>query len=249
MTTATAPNSTWSSLMPDRPDAMPRVALLGNPNTGKTTIFNALSGLRHKTSNFPGTTQEARIGTLQGAAREVEIIDLPGAYSLELPQSESRVCLRGLARSVRGQCLGPRRTPPGVRDRFQHGLVAHVVAPGLGHDRHRRDEHLARRKARHHADRELPIKPQRRKQRLHRLTHPPGVTPLQRVRGLHALGLREQPIARLGRGRRLGLRTQLLRPRGGLDVRIAAHPPQHDADRQDVRPRVLQKDPPAVDRR
>ncbi|MDX2018479.1 MAG: ferrous iron transporter B [Planctomycetota bacterium] len=97
MTTATAPNSTWSSLMPDRPDAMPRVALLGNPNTGKTTIFNALSGLRHKTSNFPGTTQEARIGTLQGAAREVEIIDLPGAYSLELPQSESRVCREVLA--------------------------------------------------------------------------------------------------------------------------------------------------------
>ena len=39
-----------------------RVALLGNPNTGKTTLFNRLSGLRHKTSNFPGTTLEARVG-------------------------------------------------------------------------------------------------------------------------------------------------------------------------------------------
>ncbi len=38
-----------------------RIALLGNPNTGKTTLFNRISGLRHKTSNFPGTTLEARV--------------------------------------------------------------------------------------------------------------------------------------------------------------------------------------------
>jgi ferrous iron transport protein B len=42
-----------------------RIALLGNPNTGKTTLFNRLSGLRHKTSNFPGTTLEARVGRIR----------------------------------------------------------------------------------------------------------------------------------------------------------------------------------------
>ncbi len=79
------------------------MALLGNPNTGKTTIFNRLSGLRHKTANFPGTTQEARVGyfsTLSNGARgpaDVELIDLPGIYSLELNQTEAEVCRAVLA--------------------------------------------------------------------------------------------------------------------------------------------------------
>jgi ferrous iron transport protein B len=67
-----------------------RIALLGNPNTGKTTLFNRLCGLRHKTSNFPGTTQEARVGFVRDP--EIELIDLPGIYSLELEQSEAGVC-------------------------------------------------------------------------------------------------------------------------------------------------------------
>lgn len=84
-----------------------RVALLGNPNTGKTTLFNALCGLRHKTSNFPGTTQEARLGFLKNAdADTVEIIDLPGVYSLELPHSESEIC-----RSVLAGTLAPPDCP------------------------------------------------------------------------------------------------------------------------------------------
>jgi len=81
----------------------PRVALLGNPNTGKTTTFNALTGLRHKTSNFPGTTVEARIGATvlkRGDGQPpiaAEIIDLPGIYSLELDQLESAICRDMLA--------------------------------------------------------------------------------------------------------------------------------------------------------
>ncbi len=70
-----------------------RLALLGNPNTGKTTLFNRLCGLRHKTSNFPGTTQEARVGFVRGmSGAEVELIDLPGTYSLELEQGEAEIC-------------------------------------------------------------------------------------------------------------------------------------------------------------
>lgn len=93
----------------DAPPAIRRVAIVGNPNVGKTTLFNRISGLRHKTANFPGTTQEARIAQVSVAraaatddwddeSRTLEIIDLPGAYSLELDVPESAVCrdlLRG----------------------------------------------------------------------------------------------------------------------------------------------------------
>jgi ferrous iron transport protein B len=93
-------------------DGVFRVALLGNPNTGKTTLFNRLSGLRAKTSNFPGTTQDARVGTARDAAgHEVEIIDLPGVYSLELDQSEAMVC-----REVLAGRLAPRGESPGDPD-------------------------------------------------------------------------------------------------------------------------------------
>lgn len=79
-----------------------RAALIGNPNTGKTTLFNRLCGLRHKTSNFPGTTQEARIGRvrMQAGGPDVELIDLPGVYSLELQQTEAELCRRVLGGSL-----------------------------------------------------------------------------------------------------------------------------------------------------
>ncbi len=77
-----------------------RVALIGNPNTGKTTLFNRLCGVRHKTSNFPGTTLESRIGKVRAgdaASDDVELIDLPGVYSLELDQVEAGICRAVLA--------------------------------------------------------------------------------------------------------------------------------------------------------
>lgn len=75
-----------------------RVALVGNPNTGKTSLFNRLAGVRHKTANFPGTTQEYRVGRALGDhARPIELIDLPGIYTLEADQSEARVCRDALA--------------------------------------------------------------------------------------------------------------------------------------------------------
>lgn len=58
------------------------VALIGNPNTGKSTLFNALTGLQARVGNFPGCTVEKKIGRLQSGSRIVEIIDLPGTYSL-----------------------------------------------------------------------------------------------------------------------------------------------------------------------
>lgn len=59
------------------------VALVGNPNCGKTSLFNALTGLNQKVSNFPGTTVEKKIGeTALSATVKLQVIDLPGTYSL-----------------------------------------------------------------------------------------------------------------------------------------------------------------------
>lgn len=103
----TAPASPPSAT--DAPaSALRRVALLGNPNTGKTTLFNRLCGTRQKTSNFPGTTQEARLGVVRTGEGELELelIDLPGVYSLELDLAESSLC-----RGVLAGDLAPRGEP------------------------------------------------------------------------------------------------------------------------------------------
>ena len=65
-----------------------RVAVAGNPNVGKTSLFNALTGLRYRVGNYAGITVEIRSGALRGELPvPVELFDLPGAYSLS-PQSE-----------------------------------------------------------------------------------------------------------------------------------------------------------------
>src|SRR3954454_7922611 len=64
------------------------IALAGNPNSGKTTIFNALTGLRQKVANYPGVTVEKKTGRMKlpptstGPASDATVIDLPGTYSL-----------------------------------------------------------------------------------------------------------------------------------------------------------------------
>jgi len=65
------------------PETKPITAvLIGNPNTGKSTLFNALSGFRALTGNFPGVTVEKKIGRTRCAERVVDLVDLPGTYSL-----------------------------------------------------------------------------------------------------------------------------------------------------------------------
>src|SRR5918992_972306 len=59
-----------------------RVALVGNPNTGKSTLFTALAGVRQRVGNYPGVTVEKKIGHLRHDGVEFELIDLPGTYSL-----------------------------------------------------------------------------------------------------------------------------------------------------------------------
>jgi ferrous iron transport protein B len=58
------------------------VALLGNPNTGKSTLFNALAGVNQRVGNYPGVTVEKRVGRTEHGGRRFNLIDLPGTYSL-----------------------------------------------------------------------------------------------------------------------------------------------------------------------
>ena len=62
---------------------MKRIALLGNPNCGKTTVFNLLTGARQKVGNWPGVTVEKKTGHFKHEDEEFELVDLPGVYSLE----------------------------------------------------------------------------------------------------------------------------------------------------------------------
>ena len=64
------------------PDQHLTIALAGNPNSGKTTIFNAITGTRHKVGNWPGVTVEKKEGTVIKFGRKLKIVDLPGTYSL-----------------------------------------------------------------------------------------------------------------------------------------------------------------------
>ena len=70
--------TTLAMPLPPRPTA----ALVGNPNTGKTTLFNALSGLRQRVGNYPGVTVETKKGQMTCGGRTFDVIDLPGTYSL-----------------------------------------------------------------------------------------------------------------------------------------------------------------------
>src|SRR3954470_13615514 len=74
------------------------VALTGNPNCGKTTLFNALTGLRAKVGNYAGVTVERKEGRLLHAPPELNarVLDLPGTYSLIPPFPDEQIARDGL---------------------------------------------------------------------------------------------------------------------------------------------------------
>ena len=65
------------------------IGLIGNPNCGKSTLFNALTGARQVVGNWPGVTVERKSGQLQGQLQKCTLIDLPGTYSLDSSDDET----------------------------------------------------------------------------------------------------------------------------------------------------------------
>ncbi|HEV8129092.1 MAG TPA: ferrous iron transport protein B [Candidatus Eisenbacteria bacterium] len=87
-----------------------RVAIVGSPNSGKSSLFNRLTGLRQKVANYPGVTVEKKVGACElPSGRRLEIVDLPGTYSLA-PRSPDEAIVRD---ALEGRCE-PGETPDRV---------------------------------------------------------------------------------------------------------------------------------------
>ncbi|MCG6862016.1 MAG: 50S ribosome-binding GTPase, partial [Chromatiaceae bacterium] len=64
------------------------IGVVGNPNCGKTTLFNALTGAKQRVGNWPGVTVERKTGKLHFEGTDFELVDLPGTYSLDVTDRE-----------------------------------------------------------------------------------------------------------------------------------------------------------------
>src|SRR5213080_433385 len=92
---------------PTKSNAALTIALAGNPNSGKTTIFNGLTGLRQKVANYPGVTVEKKTGRCKlDDGRWIDVIDLPGTYSLISRSPDERVAMEVL-RGLRKDTVAP----------------------------------------------------------------------------------------------------------------------------------------------
>ena len=82
----------------------PIIALVGNPNCGKTALFNALTGGRQKVANYPGVTVEKKIGRLATpAGRAIRILDLPGTYSLRARSPDEEITRDAVLGRIAGE--------------------------------------------------------------------------------------------------------------------------------------------------
>jgi ferrous iron transport protein B len=79
------------------------VALVGNPNTGKSALFNALTGFRRHVANYPGVSVDVARGLVRGAARPIQLLDLPGSYSLAANSIDEMVLCNALCGRTPGQ--------------------------------------------------------------------------------------------------------------------------------------------------
>ena len=83
---------------------MKRFALIGNPNSGKTTLFNSLTGSSAHVGNWPGVTVDKKEGTYKKFKEAISIIDLPGIYSLS-PYTSEEIIYRNLILNEKTDCI------------------------------------------------------------------------------------------------------------------------------------------------
>jgi ferrous iron transport protein B len=79
-----------------RHDVAPLVVIVGNPNVGKTTLFNRLTGQNARVGNYPGVTVERRSGKVEHHGQHFELVDVPGAYSLSARSAEEQIALQAI---------------------------------------------------------------------------------------------------------------------------------------------------------
>src|ERR1700735_433978 len=119
---------------PTSDGALHTVVLIGPPNSGKSTLFNRLTGLRQKVANYPGVTVEQRMGPMAGVGRDdLTLIDLPGVYSLTPYSEDARVSIDVLKGKMPGT---PKAAPVRLVLDSQHlprqlMLAAPVLGLGL----------------------------------------------------------------------------------------------------------------------
>ena len=90
--------------MPQSPDSLSTIALIGNPNAGKTTLFNALTGANQRVGNYAGVTVEVKSGeTYTPHGRKIRVLDLPGCYSLKANSPDEKVALDALNGTLPGE--------------------------------------------------------------------------------------------------------------------------------------------------
>lgn len=85
-----------------RPYPRATIAVVGNPNSGKSTLFNRLTGLRQSTANYPGVTVEKHVGIAKVGDAMLELIDLPGTFSLSAHSLEERIAVDVVLGRMRG---------------------------------------------------------------------------------------------------------------------------------------------------
>ena len=103
------------------------VAVIGPPNSGKTTLYNRLTGLRQKVGNFPGVTVEHHIGFIKNRdGEEVALVDLPGIYSLTPKSEDERVSVDVL----QGRMPGMARPDAVIVVLNVNNLHTHLVLAG-----------------------------------------------------------------------------------------------------------------------
>ena len=67
------------------------IAIMGNPNSGKTTLFNKLTGSNQHVGNWPGVTVDRKTGQIHHAGKVVDVVDLPGTYSLKYADVKTEI--------------------------------------------------------------------------------------------------------------------------------------------------------------
>lgn len=90
-------------VLPARAAVPVTVALAGNPNAGKTTLFNQLTGMRGKTANFAGTTTSVRLGSFELDGKSIQLLDLPGLYAMSEHKTEERTARDALLGKLAGR--------------------------------------------------------------------------------------------------------------------------------------------------